>query len=119
MRRLTLATAGLLTALAAPAFAADPMAVPMTEPGFDWTGYYAGLQAGYGWGQSDISVTEGAPFSITPERRNFSISRRILPSATFSATAAMMTLKGRLSKNPAMSASTTCCQPASWSFNTA
>src|SRR6266496_3111276 len=29
-----------------------------------------------------------APFSITPERRNFSISRRMLPSATFSATAA-------------------------------
>ena len=67
MHRLTLASAGFLTALAAPAFAADPMTdLPMTAPGFDWTGYYAGLQAGYGWGQSDISVTEGAPFSITP-----------------------------------------------------
>jgi len=68
MHRLTLASAGFLTALAAPAFAADPMTdLPMTAPGFDWTGYYAGLQAGYGWGQSDISVTEGAPFSITPD----------------------------------------------------
>ncbi|MES0174929.1 outer membrane protein [Mesorhizobium sp. M0006] len=67
MRCLTIASAGFLIALAAPAFAADPMAVPMTEPGFDWTGYYAGLQAGYGWGQSDISVTEGAPFSISPD----------------------------------------------------
>ena len=67
MRRLTLASAGFLTVLAAPAFAADPMAVPMTEPGFDWTGYYAGLQAGYGWGESDISVTEDAPFSISPD----------------------------------------------------
>jgi len=67
MRHLTLATAGFLTALAAPAFAADPMAVPMTEPGFDWTGYYAGLQAGYGWGESDISVTEDAPFSISTD----------------------------------------------------
>lgn len=67
MHRLTLASAGFLTALAAPAFAADPMTdLPMTAPGFDWTGYYAGLQAGYGWGQSDISVTEGAPFSIAP-----------------------------------------------------
>ncbi|TRD00365.1 porin family protein [Mesorhizobium sp. WSM4303] len=65
MRRLTFASA--LIVLAAPAFAADPMAVPMTEPGFDWTGYYAGLQAGYGWGQSDISVTEDAPFAITPD----------------------------------------------------
>ena len=65
MRRLTFASA--LIVLAAPAFAADPMAVPMTEPGFDWTGYYAGLQAGYGWGQSDISVTEDAPFSISTD----------------------------------------------------
>jgi outer membrane immunogenic protein len=67
MRRLTLASAGFLTALAAPAFAADPMAVRMTEPGFDWTGYYAGLQAGYGWGQSDITGTEGEPFSTSPD----------------------------------------------------
>ena len=67
MRRLTLASAGFLIALAAPAFAADPMAVPMTEPGFDWTGYYAGLQAGYGWGQSDITGTEGEPFSTSPD----------------------------------------------------
>ncbi|MES0015679.1 outer membrane protein [Mesorhizobium sp. M0036] len=67
MRCLTIASAGFLIALAGPAFAADPMAVPMTQPGFDWTGYYAGLQAGYGWGQSDISVTEGAPFSISPD----------------------------------------------------
>jgi len=68
MHRLTLASAGFLTALAVPAFAADPTTdLPMTAPGFDWTGYYAGLQAGYGWGQSDITVTEGAPFSITPD----------------------------------------------------
>ncbi|MGX5842803.1 outer membrane protein [Mesorhizobium sp. ArgA1] len=67
MRGLAITSAGFLIALAAPAFAADPMAVPMTEPGFDWTGYYAGLQAGYGWGQSDITGTEGAPFSSTPD----------------------------------------------------
>src|SRR3954469_25045128 len=67
MRGLAAASAGFLIALAAPAFAADPMAVPMTEPGFDWTGYYAGLQAGYGWGPSGISVTERAPVSISPD----------------------------------------------------
>jgi outer membrane immunogenic protein len=64
--RLTLASAGFLTALAAPAFAADPMAVPMTEPGFDWTGYYAGLQGGYGWGKSDIGV-EGTTVDVSPD----------------------------------------------------
>ncbi|MER8571497.1 porin family protein [Mesorhizobium sp. M1338] len=68
MRRLTFASTGYLVLMCGSAFAADIGAdVPMTAPGFDWTGYYAGLQAGYGWGQSDISGTEGAPFSITPD----------------------------------------------------
>jgi outer membrane immunogenic protein len=67
MHRLTLASAGFLAALSAPAFAADPMAeLPMTAPGFDWTGYYAGLQGGYGWGRSDITGTED-PFSASPD----------------------------------------------------
>lgn len=66
MRPLMLASAGSLALMCVPAFAADATAdLPMTAPGFDWTGYYAGLQAGYGWGQSEI--TEGAPFSITPD----------------------------------------------------
>ncbi|MBZ9961641.1 MULTISPECIES: outer membrane protein [unclassified Mesorhizobium] len=68
MRRLMLASVGFLAALAAPAFAAEPVAdVPMTAPGFDWTGYYAGLQGGYGWGSSDISGTEGEPFAASPD----------------------------------------------------
>ncbi|MER8848925.1 MULTISPECIES: outer membrane protein [Mesorhizobium] len=67
MHHLMVASAGLL-ALSVPAFAADAtFDVPMTAPGFDWTGYYAGLQAGYGWGRSEITTTEGAPFSITPD----------------------------------------------------
>jgi outer membrane immunogenic protein len=68
MHRLMVASAGFLAALAVPAFAADPAVdLPMTAPGFDWTGYYAGLQAGYGWGQSDISGTDGGPFSVSPD----------------------------------------------------
>ncbi|QPC93349.1 outer membrane protein [Mesorhizobium sp. INR15] len=68
MRRLVVATAGFLAALAVPAFAADPAAtLPMTAPGFDWTGYYAGLQAGYGWGQSEITGFDGGPFSVSPD----------------------------------------------------
>lgn len=68
MRRLTLASAGFLALLCGSAFAADlGTELPMTAPGFDWTGYYAGLQAGYGWGSSDISGTEGEPFSASPD----------------------------------------------------
>ncbi|RVC76219.1 porin family protein [Mesorhizobium sp. M4A.F.Ca.ET.022.05.2.1] len=68
MRRLTLASAGLLALLSGSAQAADLGAdLPMTAPGFDWTGYYAGLQGGYGWGNSDMSSTGGAPFSASPD----------------------------------------------------
>lgn len=66
MRRLTLASACFLLTAASPALAADVTAGPsMTSPGFDWTGYYAGLQAGYGWGQADIEGTSGPPFSTS------------------------------------------------------
>ena len=68
MRLVTLASAGFFALLSGSAWAADVGAsVPMTEPGFDWTGYYAGLQAGYGWGRSDISGTSGAPFSASAD----------------------------------------------------
>jgi outer membrane immunogenic protein len=68
MYRLVVASAGLLAALSVPALAADPtVALPMTAPGFDWTGYYAGLQAGYGWGRSNISGNDGGPFSAAPD----------------------------------------------------
>jgi outer membrane immunogenic protein len=68
MRRLTLASAGFFALLSGPALAADIGAdLPMTAPGFDWTGYYAGLQAGYGWGPSAITGTQGAPFAASPD----------------------------------------------------
>ncbi|TGQ53983.1 porin family protein [Mesorhizobium sp. M1C.F.Ca.ET.193.01.1.1] len=68
MRHSTLASAGFLILLSGRALAADAGAdLPMTAPGFDWTGYYAGLQAGYGWGSSDISGTEGEPFAASPD----------------------------------------------------
>lgn len=68
MRRLTLASACFLVTAASPVLAADVTAGPsMTSPGFDWTGYYAGLQAGYGWGQADINGTSGPPFSTSSD----------------------------------------------------
>jgi len=68
MRQVALASAGFFVLLSGSAWAADLAAgPPMTEPGFDWTGYYAGLQAGYGWGRSDIAGTTGAPFGASPD----------------------------------------------------
>ena len=52
LKRLLAATAGVLVSLSA-AQAAD------VEPSYtehDWSGPYIGLQAGYGWGESDASV---------------------------------------------------------------
>lgn len=68
MRRLTLASAGFLTLLSGAAQAADlGVDLPMSAPGFDWTGFYAGAQAGYGWGRSDITGDDGGPFSVSPD----------------------------------------------------
>jgi outer membrane immunogenic protein len=43
------------------AFAADPLV-----QSFDWTGFYAGAQGGYGWGNGDHEiVVNGLPFGLT------------------------------------------------------
>ncbi|TPL51658.1 outer membrane protein [Mesorhizobium sp. B2-4-6] len=68
MRRLTLASVGFLALLSGSARAADLGSdLPMTAAGFDWTGYYAGMQAGYGWGRSEITGDDGGPFSVKPD----------------------------------------------------
>ena len=59
MKRLVSASLGLLALVAtAPASAADlprgvmPYKAPVTMSVFNWTGFYAGLQTGYGWASS-------------------------------------------------------------------
>ena len=52
----------LLIAATGTAFAADAVVEEVTvsvAPVFVWTGGYVGLQAGYGWGDSDTLFTEG------------------------------------------------------------
>jgi outer membrane immunogenic protein len=63
MRNLLLA-ATALTVVSAPAFAADlpartaPAAPVVYAPAFTWTGFYVGLNAGYGWADgTDVFVT--------------------------------------------------------------
>ena len=73
MTRTLLVAAAIGMLLAPRAFAADlavprvyakapPMAV---DPGYNWSGFYAGLNVGYGWGRSATrrtsSTAEAAP----------------------------------------------------------
>jgi outer membrane immunogenic protein len=69
MRRLLLAVgAGLLAAaMAMPSLAADlprPTGIYKAAPGFvapfSWTGFYVGLNGGYGWGKADVSNALGS-----------------------------------------------------------
>jgi len=68
MKRLSLAmVAGVfVAAMAAPSFAADlprpAYKAPIySVPGYNWTGFYAGINGGYGFGTSDWSGTGASP----------------------------------------------------------
>ena len=63
MRRVLFTTISLLAFTASAAFAADlPRAMPAKAPpavvpivGYNWTGFYVGINGGYGWGRSHWS----------------------------------------------------------------
>src|SRR5947199_3542853 len=58
MRRVLLTTVALLAVAATAAMAADlPRAMPAKAPayvpvGYNWTGFYLGINGGYAWGRS-------------------------------------------------------------------
>jgi outer membrane immunogenic protein len=63
MRRVLLTTISLLAFAATAAVAADlPRGVPARAPaayvpvGYNWTGFYVGINGGYGWGRSNWSA---------------------------------------------------------------
>jgi outer membrane immunogenic protein len=66
----TLIAAAVLAASVSLSHAADlPVSPPVFEPPApapvvsDWSGFYAGLHGGYGFGTTDMSVTDGGGFS--------------------------------------------------------
>ncbi len=77
MRRVLTSTISLLALTASSAFAADipPRVAPYRTPAyvapvFNWTGFYLGINGGYGWGKSDWggfgdAAPNGGLFGVT------------------------------------------------------
>jgi outer membrane immunogenic protein len=68
--KLILITATAIASLfATDAFAADlaarpyTKAPPLVDPGYNWTGFYAGLNGGYSWGRANTNITGISPFA--------------------------------------------------------
>src|SRR5229473_3843603 len=64
MKRILIGSAVVVSLLSATsAFAADLAARPYTkapvyvDPGYNWTGFYAGLNGGYSWGRANTTIT--------------------------------------------------------------
>jgi outer membrane immunogenic protein len=74
MKRLVLAGLGALAVMTMigsanaadmPRRSAMPAKAPMYEAPYNWTGFYLGINGGYGWGTSDFA----APFSVSSDPR--------------------------------------------------
>ena len=77
MKRILIGGAALVSLLAATSvFAADLPARTYTkapvivDPGYNWTGFYVGLNGGYSWGRSRAPLNPGAPLAVTTIRQN-------------------------------------------------
>jgi outer membrane immunogenic protein len=71
MKRILIAGAAMATLLATNALAADLAPRPyvkapiVVDPGYNWTGFYVGINGGYSWGRATETVTLFAPFPAT------------------------------------------------------
>jgi outer membrane immunogenic protein len=66
MKLVAIALAGLagLSVAVERSRAADmtaPLAAPVVAPVYNWTGFYVGAHAGYGWGRESIHLSPGTP----------------------------------------------------------
>ena len=77
MKRICVGIVGIASLFATGAWAADLAPRPYTkapvivDPGYNWTGFYAGLNIGYSWGrssgtQSFVNTTTGAVLNSNP-----------------------------------------------------
>jgi outer membrane immunogenic protein len=66
MKKLFLSATAIATVMSASAFAADLPSIksaPVAAPAPMWTGFYAGLNSGYGWGLTPGTYTQSALFA--------------------------------------------------------
>lgn len=68
MKRILIGSAAIISLFATSAFAAD-MARPYTkapvvvDPGYNWTGFYVGLNGGYSWGRANTTISGVSPLA--------------------------------------------------------
>ena len=71
MNRIMIGMAAAVSLLATGAMAADlaprpyVKAPPLVDPGYNWTGFYAGLNGGYSWGRSNATVLPTTPLAVS------------------------------------------------------
>jgi outer membrane immunogenic protein len=69
MKRTLIAGAAVVSLFATNAFAADLAPRPYTkapvivDPGYNWTGFYVGLNGGYSWGRASTTITGVSPLA--------------------------------------------------------
>jgi outer membrane immunogenic protein len=69
MRKILIGSIAIASLAATGAFAADLPARTYTkapvivDPGYNWTGFYAGLNGGYSWGRANTSITGLSPLA--------------------------------------------------------
>ena len=66
----------LAVLLAGPAFAGDPLVEAPAGSGFNWSGFYAGVDAGYAWGDSTADYFATVPPGVTPIQTPTALPRR-------------------------------------------
>jgi outer membrane immunogenic protein len=69
MKRILIGATAIASLLTTSALAADLAAKVYTkapvivDPGYNWTGFYAGLNGGYSWGRANTAITGVSPFA--------------------------------------------------------